>query len=115
MNNCRVRKADVARGRSSEALRVLWKPALRIFCALVYDKSGSRTNGLSFASDEAVLKPKAAIDLSRFGGVADMDSATGLLLVEGKSDMFNTWGIFSIDSSKYKSLGKKKGLGLFLN
>ncbi len=70
--------------------------------------------GLVFVTGQTVPKLAKEIELSRFGGVSDMDSETGLLLVEGKREMFNTWGIFDPHTGKYKPLGVKKGYGFFL-
>jgi hypothetical protein len=73
-----------------------------------------KATGLVYSMSKPASGLVREIDLSRFGGVLDMDNDSGLLLVEGKRDMFNTWGLYDVEARKYKSLGLMKGYGFFL-
>jgi len=70
---------------------------------LIFSKSGSSYNITS------------QLDLSRFGGVLDVDPATGLLLVIGGEDILAKWGLLDPKTGKYKSLGFARENGFFLD
>jgi hypothetical protein len=87
-------------------------------------KEGSKTVQSEFEEREWMLifseggssyKLTGQLDLSRFGGVLDVDPATGLLLVIGQEDILAKWGLFDPKTGNYKSLGFAKEHGFFLD
>jgi hypothetical protein len=72
-------------------------------------------SGLVFSLDGKAARLKREIDLSRFGGVLDMDPSTGLLLVEGKGDLVRRWGLLNPETGEYKSRGRSQGAAFFLD
>jgi hypothetical protein len=71
--------------------------------------------GLVYSVTGSAIEFKREIDLSRFGGVEDMDARTDSLLVLGKRDKFNTWGVLSMGTGEFKPLGPVRGRGFFLS
>jgi hypothetical protein len=78
-------------------------------------KPTGRASGLVYSTVDQQPRMLRRIDLSRFGGVRDMDPAADFLLVVGRRDKFNTWGIFDMHSGKHTALGRVPGYALFLD
>jgi hypothetical protein len=70
--------------------------------------------GLVYASKDGFHLEKE-IDLSAFHGVDDMDPSRGLLLVERGFEIFPTCGLYDLNTEEYRSLGRIRGDGLFLD
>ena len=71
--------------------------------------------GLVYSPADSGYRMTRQINLSRFGGVFDMDPETGTLLVRTKADMFPKWGLLDPATQQYKSLGYAKAWGFFLD
>lgn len=82
-----------------------------------YEPSPTKSTawGFVYSLDEAPASLVREINLSRFGGVVDMDPATGVLLVNSKGDMFRTWGLYNTENNTYTPLGPERGFGFFLD
>jgi len=70
--------------------------------------------GLVYAS-KGGFRLENEIDLSAFNGVCDMDPNRGLLLVTRGFEMFEKCGLYDLEAEEYRSLGRIRGDGLFLD
>ncbi len=73
------------------------------------------TWGMVYSNNGTSFHLQKEIDLSRFGGVDDMDTTTHRLLVESKGEILRTWGLYDLITQKYRSFGLCRGRGLFLD
>jgi len=55
------------------------------------------------------------LDISRYDSVLDVDPTTGILLVRTKGEISAEWGLFDPETGKYKSLGRARAFGFFLD
>lgn len=70
--------------------------------------------GLVYAKSETGFQLEKEIDLSAFSGVADMDPNRGVLIVRGGFEMYQTYGLYNLNTQKYRALGHSLGHDLFL-
>lgn len=70
---------------------------------------------LFFSEEVPTWKLTSQLDLSRFNGVLDVDPTSGMLLVQGKGDLFAKWGLFDPGTDNFKSLGHVGAHGFFLD